>query len=211
MTLLVLILPVVIILTWARRVRPGRRKLEGARIASVPIPVLARARMHLGSGALAMAVAVILATIDAVSWWILIVPALSYILMVLPRMHYTLTDAGIRLGLTEFRRWTEFAAVRRAPGGARLIGVQRGRGMHVWLSGSRGDDEFIHFLKQTMQGAYKGDSRSASVSEDQRGSTHAGAASQAPGGFSAFTADGHVTELLVTNRSAPPEIEPVRR
>ena len=28
--------------------------------------------------------------------------------------------------------------------------------MHIWLSGSRGDDEFLHFLRQTLKDAYKG-------------------------------------------------------
>ena len=48
--------------------------------------------------------------------------------------------------------------MRRAPGGARLIGVPKSRGMHIWLSGSRGDDEFLQFLRQTLKIAYKGTS-----------------------------------------------------
>lgn len=189
MNALALILPAFIILSWARWVRPGRSRVEGTRIAVVPIPLLARARMHLAAGGLAMAIAIVLAGTDAASWWILAVPALSYVLQVSLPMRYTLTDIGIQLGFTEFHRWTEFAAVRRAPGGARLIGVQRGRGMHVWLSGSRGDDEFIHFLKQTIRSAYQGDRTSIAVPRKQHGRAFAADGDQASSGFSAFSAD----------------------
>ncbi|MBA2248213.1 MAG: hypothetical protein H0W23_08795 [Chloroflexia bacterium] len=208
MNALVLILPVLIVLTWARWVRPGQSRLEGSRVATVPIPILARARMHLAAGALTAAVAVTLASVDAASWWILAVPAVSYILQVLVPIHYTLTDIGLRLGWTGFHRWTEFAAVRRAPGGARLIGVQRGRGMHVWLSGSRGDDEFIHFLKQMIRDAYKGDRTTVPLPVPpgpRRGRWFVDDGDQAVSRMSAFAGDGSVTERT------PAGIDPARR
>lgn len=211
MNTLVLILPVLIVLTWARWVRPGRSRLEGLRIATVPIPILARARMHLSAGALTLAVAVALASGGAASWWILALPTVSYVLQVLVPIHYTLTDIGLRLGWTAFHRWTEFAAVRRAPGGARLIGVQRGRGMHVWLSGSRGDDEFIHFLKQMIRGAYKGDRTAVPVPGPQgpqgprRGRWFVDGGDQAVRSISAFAGDGRGTD------PTPAGVDPVRR
>ena len=173
MNALILILPIVIALTWARLVRPGWTKLEGTRIAIVPIPILARIRMHLVPRMLAIIVAVALAVLDLVPWKVLLVPLFSNVLLILLPVKYTLTNAGIRLGWTAFRRWTEFAAVRRAPGGARLIGVQRGKGLHVWLSGSRGDDEFIHFLRTTIRNAYKGDEAIVPVPANQQERTFA--------------------------------------
>ncbi len=154
------------------------------------IPILARARMHLASGTSALAVAVILAIAGTAPWWILAAPLFSYGLLLLLPIKYTLTDAGIRLGATEFRRWTEFAAVRRAPGGARLIGVQRGRGMHVWLSGSRGDDEFILFLKKTLQDAYKGGRGEVPAPSVPREQGFTGTGDLSAGGFSGFKRTG---------------------
>ena len=209
---LLLILAAIIAATWLRWIRPVRSPLEGTGIATVSIPILARARMHLVPGAMALVVAVALAIADAAPWWIVVVPVLSYGLLLLVPIRYVLTDAGIRLGPTEFRRWTEFAAVRRAPGGARLIGVQRGRGMQVWLSGSRGDDEFIHFLKKTLQAAYKGaygESAAAPVEREQ-GFAGPGTGDRSAGSFSTFGAGWQVSEPLVTSPSAPPTIETAR-
>lgn len=186
---LILLVPIMLALTWARLIRPGRNKLEGSRIVTVPIPVLARIRMHLVPGALALAGTLTLALMDVVPWWVLLFPAFSDLLLVLLPARYTLTNIGVRLGWTEFRRWTEFAAVRRAPGGARLIGVQRGRGMHIWLSGSRGDDEFIHFLKQTVRGAYKGDATVIPFPDQQRGRSSVVDRDQISTGVSAYTSD----------------------
>lgn len=155
MNLLVFLLPLIIALTWARLFRPGHQ-LEGTTLVVVPLPFLARLRMHLAPILLSFLVGGMLVMLDLMPWLGLIAPLVSAALLLLIPVNYTLTDAGIRLGWTEFRRWTEFAAVRRAPGGARLIGVQRSRGLHIWLSGSRGDDEFVHFLRETVRNAYKG-------------------------------------------------------
>jgi len=189
---LLLLLPIVLILTWARLIRPGTNKLEGSRIVVVPIPLLARIRMHLVPAAPALAIAVVLAGLDEIPWWALLIPALSNVLLILLPVHYTLTNRGIRLGWMEFRRWTEFAAVRRAPGGARLIGMQRRRGMHIWLSGSRGDDEFIHFLKQTVRGAYKGDATVIPFPADKGSRSFVPDNDHLSTGVSAYVLDSHM-------------------
>lgn len=155
MNLLAILLPLIIALTWIRLFRPGHR-LEGTTLLVVPLPFLARLRMHVVPITLALVVGSILVFLDAMPWQGMIAPVVSSALLLLIPVQYTLTDVGIRLGWTEFRRWTEFAAVRRAPGGARLLGVQRSRGLHIWLSGSRGDDEFLQFLRETVRNAYKG-------------------------------------------------------
>lgn len=155
MDLLVLLLPLIIALSWARLYHPGHR-LEGATLLVVPLPFLARLRMHIVPIASLVVVGTILAVVDLMPWLGLLAPLISGVLLLAIPVNYTLTTVGIRLGLKRFRRWTEFAAVRRSPGGARLIGVQRSRGLHIWLSGSRGDDEFLHFLRETVKNAYKG-------------------------------------------------------
>ncbi len=156
MLLSLLLILLVTGLTWVRLVRLGSSRLVGAPILISRVPLLARIRMHVVPAAGSLALAVVLAFRDNAAWWMLAIPLLSGVTLFALPVHYTITETGIRLGWTRFRRWTEFAGVRRAPGGARLAGVHKARGMHIWLSGSRGDDEFLQFLRQMVRGAYKG-------------------------------------------------------
>lgn len=191
MNLLVLLQPLIIGLTWARLFRLGNR-LEGTTLIVVPLPFLARLRMHIAPIALSLVVGCVLASLDLTPWWGLSVPLISGALLLLISVRYTLTDAGIRLGWTGFRRWTEFAAVRRAPGGARLVGAQRSRGFHIWLSASRGDDEFLHFLRETVRNAYKGTRSAAFPAQRPQASQTNDATHDTPSShIAAFTADGH--------------------
>ncbi len=196
MSPLAFILPLIIALTWVRLFRPGHR-VEGTTLIVVPLPLLARLRMHVVPIVLSLIVGFALVLMDQMPWQGMIVPIVSSALLVLIPVKYTLTDAGIRLGWTEFRRWTEFAAVRRAPGGARLIGVQRARGLHVWLSGSRGDDEFLQFLREIVRNAYKGTRVVPFATRTPRTmpASDAGADSTSTH-IAAFSADGHVTRDL---------------
>lgn len=156
MNLLVLLLPLVILITWARLVRPGANRLQGDVLLTTPLPLLARIRMHAIPASVALALGVYLVMQSAMPVWALGFPVVSDVLLLAVPVNYTLTDQGLRLGYGPFRRWTEFTGVRRAPGGARLLGMQRHPGMHIWLSGSRGDDEFLQYLRQTIKQAYKG-------------------------------------------------------
>lgn len=142
--------------SWVPTFRPGLNRLMGTTLLVTRVPLLARLRMHATAACTSVGIAVVLAVYNKDSWWLAVVATLSAILLVSIPVSYTITDQGIRLGKSSFRRWTEFAAVRRAPGGARLIGVPKARGMHIWLSGSRGDDEFLLFVRQTLKSAYKG-------------------------------------------------------
>ncbi len=153
---IVLLLPIVILITWARLIRPGANRLQGSTLLEVPLPLLARLRMHSLPGILALAIGGYLVFRGDLPLWTLAIPIVSDLLLIAIPVKYTLTDSGIRLGLGTFRRWTEFTGVRRAPGGARLLGMQRRPGFQIWLSGSRGDDEFLQFLRQTIKNAYKG-------------------------------------------------------
>ena len=153
---LVLILPIVILISWARLIRPGSNRLQGRVILETPLPLLARIRMHAFPALMALGIGGALVLRDDMPVWGLSLPLLSDLLMIAIPVKYTLTDEGIRLGLGTFRRWTEFTGVRRAPGGAHLLGLARRSSFHIWLSGSRGDDEFLQFLRQTIKGAYKG-------------------------------------------------------
>ena len=186
---LVLLLPLVIGLTWARLIRPGFNKLQGTIILVSTLPLLARIRMHAIPGLAAIAIGLFLAIDDDMPWWAMVFPIVSNLLLLALPVKYRLTDVGIRLGRTSFRRWTEFAGVRRAPGGARLVGVHKSAGMHIWLSGSRGDDEFLHFLRQTVKNAYKGTPSVVPFPTKSGGPGNGSATSEFHEGISAFTAD----------------------
>jgi hypothetical protein len=153
---LVLLLPILILLTWARLIRPGSNKLQGSVILVERLTLLGRLRMHVVPATLALMLGGWLVASGDLPIWTLAIPVVSNILLIALPVRYTLTEVGIRLGYTGFRRWTEFTGVRRAPGGARLVGLQRKPGMHIWLAGDRRDDEFLQFLRQTVRNAYKG-------------------------------------------------------
>ncbi len=185
----VLLLPLVIALTWARLIRPGFNALQGTPIRIVSLPLLARMRMHAVSALLALVLAAWFAIRGDVPLWTFLVPLLSNVLLVAIPVRYTLTDRGIRLGWTSFHRWTEFAGVRRAPGGARLVGVNRKMGLQIWLSGSREDDEFLQFLRQTVRNAYQGKSSVIRFPHDRAVGSRPADTDSLHDGMSAYTAD----------------------
>jgi hypothetical protein len=151
-----LILIVLMALPWLRIARPGGEDVVGRVIHTHPIPLLARMRMHLVPVAFVLSSAITLAMYADLPWWGILVAIGSVVALVACPIDYTLTTLGIRMGWTRYRRWTEFAGVSRAPGGARLQGVAGARDRRIWLSRSRGDDEFVALLRRLIQDAYKG-------------------------------------------------------
>ena len=185
----VFLLPLVIGLTWARLIRPGFNKVQGTTILIETLPLLSRLQMHAVPALVALGLGAWLVIDGDIPLWALVFPVVSDILLIALPVKYTLTDVGIRLGWTSFRRWTEFAGVRRAPGGARLVGSQKTRGMQIWLSGSRGDDEFLQFLRQTVRNAYKGQSSVIPFPNGHTNSTPGSESDEFNSGISAFTAE----------------------
>ncbi len=172
--------------SWLRVVRPSASAPTGPDIMTYPIPLLARLRMQ----AMPASVAVLLGGALRLYWhetwlWMAVVAVSTLLLLGLP-MRYTLTSNGIRMSWTTFRRWTEFAGVRRATGGARLVGGHKQRDLHIWLSGSRGDDEFLLFMKQMIQDAYKGNAMVIPFPVERRGSPGNGLEQD---GISAYAAE----------------------
>jgi hypothetical protein len=148
---------IIIVLTLVSRVYvPWAGRSHGAIVRRTPLSLLGRLRMHgvpalvgIALSALALALRVAPALVIAV------IPITFALLIALP-MSYTLTTEGIMAGRTPMRRWTEFGGVTRRKGGVRLQGVAGARGMTVWLSGSRDDDEMVLLLRQLVRGAYQG-------------------------------------------------------
>jgi hypothetical protein len=161
----------ILIVTWVRLFRPVHKAVEGNTFRVSPLPLLAKIRMHSVPSVLAFLLTIGLAGTGNLPWWTLIIPVISTILLLAIPVKYTITDEGIRLGWTGFRRWTEFAGVRRAAFGARLLGVNGKRGMNIWLSGSRDDDDLLHFLRQTQKNAYKGRFTTIPATDTERQTT----------------------------------------
>ena len=157
-TLLTLLLPLTIASSWIRLIGYGSHRFEGTPIGVMTLPLLARVYMHAVPTGISLVTAMILAVTGYISWLWVFAPIISAALLVSIPIRYTLSEKGIRRSFGAFRRWTEFAGVERSAGGARLKPLPQTRPGRVWLSGSRGDDEFLQLLRILIRNAYKGSS-----------------------------------------------------
>ena len=137
--------------------RPWSRRPGGILVRRAPLPLLARLRLHRRPATLVLTAGAAGLVTGRVHPWSVGLAAVVLAALVAVPVAYTLTDEAIALGRTAPRRWTEFGGVGRRPGGARLQGIAAARGATVWLSDSRGDDEFVHLLRQLVRGSYKGE------------------------------------------------------
>jgi hypothetical protein len=163
-SLLAILLLVSILAGVFRLVRPAGMRIEGEVYLRTMMPLLARLRMHAAMSIAGVLIALALVIGFGVTMLVLLAPVVTYAILAAIPVRYVLTTSGIRVGWTRFRRWTEFAGVSRARGGARLQGVHGSRSLRIWLSGSRGDDEFLHLLRQAIKHGYKGQNRTEIVS-----------------------------------------------
>ena len=115
-----------------------------------------RLRMHAPPPMLLLALTVVGWAVGQIPGAVVALVSVAIAVLVALPVRYTLTTDGIAVGRTPFRRWTEFGGVARRRGGVQLQGVAGARGMRVWLSGSRGDDEFVLLLRRLVRGSYKG-------------------------------------------------------
>lgn len=150
------LVPLTIFISWLRMFGFGSHTVDGTVIGTMSIPLLARAYMHAVPAGLALAVTLVAVISGAVPWWWLMVAILSASALIALPLRYTLTEKGIRRTFGRFRRWTEFAGVERAHGGARLKPLRKSPPARIWLSGSRGDDEFLQLLRTLIRNAYQG-------------------------------------------------------
>jgi hypothetical protein len=146
----------VIVALCGRVYLPWVGRPSGALVRRVPLSLLGRLRMH-GVAGLVMLAAAALGVVAGLLplTAIVVVLFILALLLALP-MSYTLTTDGIVAGRTPMRRWTEFGGITRRRGGVRLQGVAGARGMTVWLSSSRDDDDTVLLLRQLVRGAYTG-------------------------------------------------------
>ncbi|HEU0163798.1 MAG TPA: hypothetical protein VFQ54_02070 [Thermomicrobiales bacterium] len=163
-TLLTILLAISVLAGLLRLARPVGMRIEGEVFLRTSVPLLARLRMHAATSVAGLILALVLIVAFGMAPLIVLVPIVSYLILAAIPVTYTLTTAGIRVGWTRFRRWTEFAGVSRARGGASLQGVHGSRSLRIWLSGSRGDDEFLHLLRHAIKQGYKGQNRTEIVS-----------------------------------------------
>lgn len=150
------ILPFIPLAAWILLVGWSPNSTEGEVLEKVPVPLLARLKMLGIPLFLGMVVLIVGLIMDRVTLWVAFALLPIYLIVVSIPVSYTLTTAGIRTGKGAFRRWTEFAGVRRSPSGAILQGGQRASSYPIFLSGNREDDEFVHTLKNLVRDSYKG-------------------------------------------------------
>ena len=156
-TLLDLLLLISPILAFARVYVPWAAPPPGALVRRTRLPLLARLRLHRPSVVVVAVLAAAGLAAGAAHAWAVVATMAALVLVLAIPVTCTLTDEGIAVGRRRFRRWTEFGGVARRPGGARLQGGAGSRGLMIWLSGSRDDDEFVLLLRQLVRGSYKGE------------------------------------------------------
>lgn len=135
---------------------PWAGRPNGALVSRAPLSLLGRMRMHGVAGLIGLAVGALAFNFGLVPLAFIVVVPLTFAVLIALPMSYTLTTEGIAAGRTPMRRWTEFGGVTRSKGGVRLQGVAGARGLTVWLSGARDDDELVLLLRQLVRGAYQG-------------------------------------------------------
>lgn len=152
------ILPFIPLAAWFFLVGWSPNTTEGEVLLNVPVPLLARLKMLSLPLILGLMVLIVGIAMGDIHWWLGLILVVIYSIVVSIPVSYTLTTAGIRTGKGIFRRWTEFAGVRRSPNGAMLQGGQRASSYPIFLSGGREDDEFVHTLRILVRDSYKGKS-----------------------------------------------------
>lgn len=150
------ILPFLPLAVWVLLVGWSANRTEGEELLLVPVPLLARLKMLSTTYIVGILFLIIGLVAGKVSWWVLPILLALYVLLLAIPTSYTLTTAGIRTGKGRFRRWTEFAGVRRSPFGAMLVGGQKQANYPIYLSGGREDDDFVLTLKNLVRNSYKG-------------------------------------------------------
>lgn len=151
-----LLVPLLLLWAWVIPTGLANRQTEGTILHILSIPLLARLKRHAVPHALAAAVASTLFILDlASSWWVAATIASFAAIVTIPQ-RYVVTTRGIRTGRGNFRRWTEFAGVYRSTAGVTLQTIGRLPDVPIWLSRSRGDDEFVHLLRILVRDSYKG-------------------------------------------------------
>lgn len=156
MNLGLLVLAAASLLLVGRVFVPWARPVEGRVLRRLPVPL--RARLHRLVVPLA-AMAAILAY-DLVQGWLpewaalLALVLIAFVLAAPAR--YTVSDQGIAVGLTSFRRWTEFGGVSVRRGRIRLKAISGLSGLDVWLPGRFEDAEVVTEFRRLLRDAYKG-------------------------------------------------------
>ena len=135
--------------------RPWVPAPDGARGYRRRVPVAGRLRLHraplLALGLICLAGWSVGALPPAV---MAIAGLVALAILVVP-VHYTVTTAGIALGRTPLRRWTEFGGLRVRGGRVRLLPVVGCAGMTVWVGRGRGREDFVLAMRGAIRRAYR--------------------------------------------------------
>ena len=155
-TFVITCVPLLPLVAWLLTMGFSPASTEGEPLFSVPLPLLARMKMFALPFVLGLGIFLLLALFAETIWLGLFMLVAAFGLVLATPVSYKLTSRGIRTGRGPFRRWTEFAGVRRSRRGALLVGSQRAPNYPIYLSGGREDDEFVHTLKNLILESYKG-------------------------------------------------------
>lgn len=139
-----------------RTVTPWARRVEGRTLRRLPVPVLARIRRQwLPIGLLAA-----VSLVDAFTDWVTLLYqsvalAIAVVFLSIPTRS-VITDEGVRVGWTPFRRWTEFAGVNVRRGNILLQPISGLARLEIALPGRFDDAEVVSELRLLIRTSYQG-------------------------------------------------------
>lgn len=155
-TIAIALLPLVPLAIWGLLTGWTPSQTEGESLMVFHISLLARVKMIATPMVFGLVVILVTAVVGNATWLGLAALGVVFMVLISIPISYHLTTAGIRVGKGQFRRWTEFAGLRRSPSGVTLVGGPRAASYPIFLSGDRGDDEFVLTLKNLILDSYKG-------------------------------------------------------
>lgn len=153
---------------------PWAPSSEGKVIRRLPMPWQARVEAQRVPLAILLVAFIVNLIFGWVEFWVPLVPLLGLCIGLLFPAEYVLTDRGVQIGRTSFRRWTEFSGVSVQRGRLRFKNISGVRGLRIWLPGQFDDAEVVTEIRRLMRGAYTG----ATVTTAEQGNADPAAADE---------------------------------
>lgn len=134
----------------ARVFIPWEDSPTGRELAVIPLPFRQRVRLqHINIYAIGF-----LLILGAVGHWVSTLLMLIVILFVTAILfipiRYTLTEDGLTMGRTPFRRWIEFRDVESRPGRVHLIGAEDWRDMDILLPTTEDSEQVLSVARRAL-------------------------------------------------------------
>jgi hypothetical protein len=150
------VLLIAIVLAVLRGWNPRAPRTEGRAVRRLSMPWPARVEAQRVPLAMLIVTFLLNLIFDWVEFWIPLLPLLGLGVGLLFPAEYVLTDRGVQIGKTAFRRWTEFSGVAVRRGRLQFKHLPGVSELHIWLPGQFDDAEVVAEVRRLMRAAYTG-------------------------------------------------------